>query len=376
MALFTLDTSVIQNSNLSIEHKKVIRNFVDILNAAVDAAATEAEIALLTNAVAGTVVASKAAIYDAAGKLFRSSATVAAAGTTVADATAMTAELNAVTGADGTVGVLLPVAAANEVVVVVNTDASNALKVYAVTGSQINALGSTVAYSVTPGQVAIFIGRSATLWYTAAASDTITGLTASAAELNLNDTAVAGTVVASKTMVADAQKAVDTLRTTTDLNLGGTGVPGAASVQTEITKAVTAFTDTVAKDVFTVTVPNATHAAVIEVDALGVMGAGGAVGAGESSRNVKYQITLARTAGVGCVATVSSAIGGAAATVAGAAAITSVVATASAMTGAVGAEQTFTIKVAITKAGGAGDNHTLVAAARVLNQNATGVTIA
>lgn len=192
---------------------------------------------------------------------------------------------------------------------------------------------------------------------------------------NLGDV-VAGTVAASKAVVVDAQKAVDTLRATTDINVGGTGVPGAAAVETSKTKAVTAFTDTTAKDVFTVTVPNAAHAAMIEVDLLGVLGAGGAIGAGEGSRVSKYQVTLARTAGVNVVATLSSAIGGAESHVAGAASVTSVVATLSAISGAVGASNTFTIKVAITKSGGASDNHTLVASARVLNQNATGVTIA
>ena len=201
--------------------------------------------------------------------------------------------------------------------------------------------------------------------------------TSSSAELDLLDGSVAGTAVASKALSLDAQKAVDTLRATGNMTLGGTGVPGAATTQTEITKAVTAFTDTTAKDVFTVTIPNAVHAAVIEVDSLGSMGAGGAIGAGESCKNSKYHVTVARTAGVNAVATVSAEVGtGAAATVAGAAAITSVVVTASAVAGAVGDPNTFTIKVAITKAGGAGDNHTLVASARILNKNATGITIA
>lgn len=198
----------------------------------------------------------------------------------------------------------------------------------------------------------------------------------SAAEFNVLKSAVAGTVVASKAMVVDAQKAVDTLRATGDRNLGGTGVPGAAAVQTEITKAVTAFTDTTAKDVFTVTVPNAAHAALIELDLLGILGAGGAIGAGESVKLAKYQVVLARTAGVAVVPAISSAIGGVGAKVAGADDITSVVATLSAITGAVGASNSFTIKVAITRSGAGATNHSLIATARLLNQNATGVTIA
>lgn len=166
------------------------------------------ELGAINGALAGVAVASKAAVYDAQGKLFASSASPAAAGTTIADATAMTKQFNTVTGATGGAaggaGVLLPVAAADEVVVVVNTDATNALKVYAVTGSQVNALGSTVAYLVTPGQTAIFVGRSAVLWYTAAATDTVTGLTAAAAELNYLDITTLGTGAASKAVVLDA----------------------------------------------------------------------------------------------------------------------------------------------------------------------------
>lgn len=190
------------------------------------------------------------------------------------------------------------------------------------------------------------------------------------------DTIVAGTVSASKALVADANGAVDTLRATTALNVGGTGVAGAASVLSTVTKAVTAFADTTAKAVFTVTVPNAAHAARIVVECLGVLGAGGAIGAGESTMATQYVVTLARTAGVAVVAGVSSVVGAANAKVAGGDDITSVVVTTSAITGAVGASNSFTINVAITRAGAGATNHTGVFTARVLNQNATGVTIA
>lgn len=222
-------------------------------------------------------------------------------------------------------------------------------------------------------QPVVFNGVSLTA--SAAELNITDGVTATAAEINLIDNSVAGTSVASKALSLDANKATDILRAKSELSVGGTAVPGAASVMTSVTKAVTAFTDTTAKAVWTVTVPNAAHAAVIEVDVLGVLGAGGAIGAGEGSRISKYQVVLARTAGVNVVATASSAMGGAEAHVAGAASVSSVVVTVSSITGAVGASNTFTINVAITKSGGASDNHTLVGTARVLNQNATGVTI-
>lgn len=206
-----IDRMFVRAAQVSNTTKAMWHAFLDAYDTLV-AGTGAAELALLDGASAGTVVASKAAIYDAAGKLKRSSATVAALGNSLGTAADLTAELNAVTGADGTKAVSLPVPTADSIVVVINTDATNNLPVYPdAAGSQINALGGGNAFTVTPGQVAVFIGRSATLWYVAAATDTITGLTASAAELNFNDTAVAGTAVASKTLVLGTGKNVDTL---------------------------------------------------------------------------------------------------------------------------------------------------------------------
>lgn len=160
------------------------------------------------------------------------------------------------------------------------------------------------------------------------------------------------------------------------LALGGTGVPGAAAVLVLLTKAVSALADTVATACVTVTVPNAQHTGFFEIDALGIMGTGGAVGAGETSKLAKYQLVITRTAGLAAVATLSSAIGGVQSKVAGADNITSTVVTASAMTGANSATQTFTINVAITKAAGAADNHKVVLAVLGVNQNASGITFA
>ena len=211
----SIDRSFVRRAQVSNTDKSVWNKFLDLYDL-FTATVSAAELLLLDGAAAGTVVNSKAVVYDSAGKIFASSATPAAAGTTLADATALTAQFNAVTGATGGAaggaGVKLPVPAANEFVVIVNTDATNALKVWPdAAGSQINALGAGNNFLVTPGQSAIFVGRSATLFYTAAATDTITGLTASATELNFNDTSLAGTAVASKTLVLGASKNVDTL---------------------------------------------------------------------------------------------------------------------------------------------------------------------
>lgn len=99
--------------------------------------------------------------------LLRSSAAPAAAGNSQGTATALTAEQNAVTAADGTKGVVLPTAEADRSVTVLN-DGTDVLKVYPAPGAQINALGANVAFSLGAGKAATFMGRSATLWKVAA----------------------------------------------------------------------------------------------------------------------------------------------------------------------------------------------------------------
>lgn len=249
-----MNRNIIRAANIDPAVKAVLEPIVDKIDTfdAILPNLSAGELAVLDTALAGTVVASKAVIYDTAGKVYRSSASPAAAGNSVANATAMTAEFNTVTGADGTKGVLLPVAAANEIVTVVNTDAVNALKVYAITGSQINALGSTVAFTVTAGQTATFVGRSTTLWYAAAATDTITGLTATAAELNFNNTSVAGTSVASKTLVLGANKNTDTLKVAL-VSLGTAGIEDAITAHAGGTQAA-ALALSATKSVHNVTV--------------------------------------------------------------------------------------------------------------------------
>ncbi len=191
------------------------------------------ELNLLDTAVAGEVVASKAVIYDASGKIAVSSADVTATGTVIGDATAMTAQKNVISGANGAKGVILPIATVDAEVTVINSDTSNDLLVYPVAGSQINALGASVAFTVTAGQTGTFIARSTTLWNVASATDTITGLTATAAELNYNDlTGAIGTVEASKTVVVDASKDIADFRNLSSTNLlaGKDAVAGSVTI--------------------------------------------------------------------------------------------------------------------------------------------------
>lgn len=150
---------------------------------------------------------------------------------------------------------------------------------------------------------------------------------------------------------------------------------GAVNSVTKLIKAVTAIADNTATAVLTVTIPNAAHSAVVRVTMLGSLGAGGAIGANEASGSVTYDFAIARTAGVNAVTTASTAYGSAMANVAGAATIT-VTAAASAIAGAVGDPNTFTVNVTIDSGSGASANHTCQVVAEILNANATGVTLA
>ena len=155
-----------------------------------------------------------------------------------------------------------------------------------------------------------------------------------------------------------------------------TGGGGSVTSRAEINKAVTAFTDGVAKATFTVTVPNAAHSAALQVQLTASLGAGGAVGANEATGTISYDFAIARTAGAATVITASVAYGSAVSAVAGADTLT-VTSAASAVSGANSATQTFTINVTISKVGvGAEDNHTCLCYAKLMNANATGVTIA
>ncbi len=157
---------------------------------------------------------------------------------------------------------------------------------------------------------------------------------------------------------------------------GGSVVAGAVTSRCEINKAVASIPDATPTTVFTVTIPNAAHSASIRVKLVGSLGAGGAIGANESTQDATYNIAIARTSGVNAVATISAVSAQpAAASVAGAA-NAAVVGTLGAIAGIVSASNTFTILVTITKSGGASANHTCVAYAELINANATGVTIA
>lgn len=90
----------------------------------------------------------------------------AAAGSTRADATALTASFSWVTGADATKGVVLPAPTAGRVIAVKNDDTANAvLKVYAPGSAQINGVAGSTAYSMAAKTACFFVAYDATDWF-------------------------------------------------------------------------------------------------------------------------------------------------------------------------------------------------------------------
>lgn len=92
--------------------------------------------------------------------------TVTAAGSTISDAAQLSQGVNVVGGADGTKGVILPVAVKGVEVIVKGTAAA-VLKVYPQSESTINALSASAALSMTTGATSqMFVATSSTTWIT------------------------------------------------------------------------------------------------------------------------------------------------------------------------------------------------------------------
>jgi hypothetical protein len=157
--------------------------------------------------------------------------------------------------------------------------------------------------------------------------------------------------------------------------LSNGGTTSTVTSRTQVNKTVTAIADATPTATFTVTIPNAAHSATLEYELTGILGAGGAVGVNEAVATISGKVVITRTPGANAVAVASATFGGAAANVAGAATCT-VAAAVSAIAGAAGASNTFTLNITITKSGGASANHVALCYGKLMNANATGITIA
>lgn len=149
------------------------------------------------------------------------------------------------------------------------------------------------------------------------------------------------------------------------------GTVAAATSSRRIILKKTGIADNTATSVITVTVPNANHAAIIK---LTLMSSNGSTDAFESTRCAEGLVVLARTTGANVVPAVAALDLAQIATVAAGATHTLAYGV-SAVTGAVGASNTFDIQVTIDDSGNTGSNQVVVLA-ELINSEATGVTMA
>ena len=90
----------------------------------------------------------------------------AAAGSTRADATALTASFSWVTAADATKGVVLPAPTEGRVIAIKNDDTANAiLKVYAPDSAKINGVAGSTAFSMAAKTACFFVAYDTTDWF-------------------------------------------------------------------------------------------------------------------------------------------------------------------------------------------------------------------
>lgn len=90
--------------------------------------------------------------------------TVAATGSTQSDAAQIPLGFTLVTAADATKGVLLPTAAAGQMVIIKNAAAA-ILKIWPATGDGINAVAVNSAFSIAASTSVILVAYDATTWY-------------------------------------------------------------------------------------------------------------------------------------------------------------------------------------------------------------------
>ncbi len=98
--------------------------------------------------------------------VFPVNAPLAGAGSVIGDAAQLSTGITVITGANGTLGWKLPVTTGGDVVILKGTTAGVA-KLWPQTGGQINAVGTSTAFSMPTGVIpVILVSVSATQWYT------------------------------------------------------------------------------------------------------------------------------------------------------------------------------------------------------------------
>lgn len=98
------------------------------------------------------------------GGLYLKSATVAAAGSTQANAAAVSDGFTLVSAADGTKGVVLPAAVAGRTVILKN-NANAVLKVWPASGDAVNAIAADSNYVLAAFTSSLLVAYDSTTWY-------------------------------------------------------------------------------------------------------------------------------------------------------------------------------------------------------------------
>jgi hypothetical protein len=145
------------------------------------------------------------------------------------------------------------------------------------------------------------------------------------------------------------------------------GAAGSAGAGSEIYSSHVVVNNTVT-DFFTVTVPNAIMGGAVFVKVSSTLGDG------DSTDSALYCVGISRVAGAAAKAVIGAKTGAGA--TAGATANAVITGSVSAMSGAVGAVNTFTIQFKNARSAGAADNHPTVAIGLLVNHLASGLTIA
>ena len=179
---------------------------------------------------------------------------------------------------------------------------------------------------------------------------------------------------------ADLTFLTDTLTatkvSTTDITATAVSTGAAAGAATglrAITKKITGIADNVLTDVLTITVPNGNHAGSLR---LLMLSSNGSTDAFESSRSANGLVVFQRNTGANAVATAATIADGIIATnAAGGSATHTLAYSVSAVSGGVGATNTFTIQITIDDSGNLGSNQ-LVLFSELLNAESSGISIA
>ena len=254
-----------------------------------------------------------------------------------------------------------------------NTSALSAERALVGTADQITVTDNGANSTVAIGTVqSIATGSSPTFAALSVTSITASSLTSGRVPV----TSTAGLLIDD----ADLTFATDTLTATKIsapthvtsplLYTGASAGAGTVTSAVKLVKKITGIADNTATTALTVTIPNGNHAAAIK---LMMLSSNGGTDAFESSRVATGHVVVARTTGVNAVAAAATIDDAAIATVSGGATHTLAYGV-SAISGAVGATNTFTITVTIDDSGNLGSNQ-LVVLAELLNAEATGITI-